>query len=338
MKIQIKKPLIVMFVFTVVSVVFISDQYLNCVPHPTPPRKIEQDHKRISLTHLWSLTLPLDNAKNAFPLPMSDQKLYAMTACGQVYVLDLETGTPELLTSVPLSPKMMLYDAPQKQLYITAGDSFIALDATSGATHWDQYFSFFERNYTPIYLTNDGLLLVDSYRKKFYRVDKTTGSLQQLEAPNNTIYLEGDVAYLKSEENQIYAKTLSEDKLLWQRTESTRVCEFHLISNDYFSIGCEKQLVIHKQNGKLIWQSPIILASNTFFYENALYALGVDAMLYRFDPASKDTAPLLQFEGTDFVPMLMQSYIQINDTFLALYFQDTNLLSVYKVVPDMNER
>src|SRR5258708_7876639 len=98
---------------------------------------------------------------------------------------------------------------------------------------------------------------------------------------------------------------------------------------------CIRLTAIDRQTGAVVWANLSIgLASNVAEASGILYALDYNGQLWLFDVNSGETIGKVQFEepkghlimGPD---ALGGSYLAVTQNTLAIYFQDTHVLSTF---------
>jgi len=210
----------------------------------------------------WTFTGATDRWV-AKPL-MINNKLFAVNADGNLYILDLQDGrTVKEATVVKLGGRLWAQPITDgERIYITSLDhSVIAVDANTYDILWHENLGGAVPGSTV--LGEDGMLYVGSLASQLERFDPATGNHQSvLDAENwvwSTPALDGDTLYFGDVDGNFYSYNTSTGSLNWKPVKPDgAITASPLVQNDHILLATESgSLIALGRDGKTLWKEEI---------------------------------------------------------------------------------
>jgi len=210
----------------------------------------------------WTFTGATDRWV-AKPL-MINNKLFAVNADGNLYILDLQDGrTVKEATVVKLGGRLWAQPITDgERVYITSLDhSVIAVDANTYDILWHENLGGAVPGSTV--LGEDGMLYVGSLASQLERFDPATGNHQSvLDAENwvwSTPALDGDTLYFGDVDGNFYSYNTSTGSLNWKPVKPDgAITASPLVQNDHILLATESgSLIALGRDGKTLWKEEI---------------------------------------------------------------------------------
>ncbi|HEX6036267.1 MAG TPA: PQQ-binding-like beta-propeller repeat protein, partial [Anaerolineales bacterium] len=200
----------------------------------------------------------------AAPLVM-ENKLFAVNADGNLYVIDLQDGRSSKEPTVVELDGGRLWSRPTtygERVYITSLDHYvIAIDANSYDVIWREDLG----GAVPgsAVLGEDGSLYVGSLASQLEKFDPVTGNRETvLEAENwvwSTPSLDGDTLYFSDVDGNFYSYNTSGGGLNWEPIQPDGpVTASPLVREDYIVLATESGSVYAiSRDGKVLWSQKV---------------------------------------------------------------------------------
>jgi hypothetical protein len=315
----------IVLVSSVVVWYFVPPGY--CLQYTDTTRPLQYDSARIRMEHRWTAEIPVDNAASTPDIALSADQLFVLSFCGFLYAIDIDSQETQWTHHTATPPRSLRYDTGTEQVYATAGSYLSAYNTETGAEIWAQHFPVH-----PVWLypfdNENGLFYIGN--PGFYRVRNATGSARRIDdAPE----LEGEVRFF--DETTAFVQTDDETRaieiatqlLLWKLPIG---CGLRYIGGDYLLLNCKNPVVVNKRSGMIVWRSPAELFSNVVAENGYIFALDGEARLHIVNTRSSSESFVLEFEKPASVLDFYNNHIAVYGSHLAVYFQDTNRLSLYE--------
>ena len=208
----------------------------------------------------------------AAPLIVED-KLFAVNADGNLYILDLQDGQSEKeATVVRLGGRLWSQPTTDgERIYITSLDhSVVAVDANSYDVLWQKDLGGAVPGSAVV--AEDGTLYVGSLASRLERFDPATGEHQSVVDAENWVWstpsLDGETLYFGDIDGNIYSFNTSTGNLNWNPvkpdgpvTASPLVREDHILvateSGSIFALDRDGQVLWTEEIGGKIYTTPV---------------------------------------------------------------------------------
>jgi outer membrane protein assembly factor BamB len=203
----------------------------------------------------------------AAPLVL-DNKLFAVNADGNLYILDLQDGqSVKEATAVELGGR--LWSSPTtdgERVYITSLDhSVLAVDASTHEIVWHEDLS----GAVPgsAVFSEDGSLYVGSLDSKLEKFDSATGNHQSVVDAENWVWsspsLDGDTLYFGDVDGNLYSFNTSTGSLNWKPLKpddstTASITASPLVRDEYILFATESGSIFAvDRDGKVLWDEEV---------------------------------------------------------------------------------
>ncbi|HJR80184.1 MAG TPA: PQQ-binding-like beta-propeller repeat protein [Anaerolineales bacterium] len=230
----------------------------------------------------------------ASPLVIDD-KLFAVNADGNLYILDLQDGRSSKEATVVELNGGRLWSQPTtdgERVYITSLDhNVIAVDANTYEVVWNEVLSgAVPGSAVP---SEDGFLYVGSLASKLEKFDPSTGNHEPVVDAENWVWstpsLDGDTLYFSDVDGNFYSYNTSTGSPNWKAikpdgpiTASPLVREEHILlateSGSIFAIDQDGKVLWSEEVGGKIYTTPIAAGDLTIVapLETEFYLAALD--------------------------------------------------------------
>jgi len=200
--------------------------------------------------------------------------------------------------------------------------------------------------FTP-YMMSNGDLIASITSRGFVKINPETGDIgEDISLPDNSYVVSGD-GFWRMSNNRLIAQYLQPMAQVWQSEyqgfigcclEQVEITSDHILLNFSSNI-----IALDRESGTLAWQvSNKQVVSNFVVQNDKVIFLDVNATLYVVGESSGDIFATIQFapplanarDIANSTNMIGSSLLVGIDDMVAIYFGDTNIISVYRV--DMN--
>jgi outer membrane protein assembly factor BamB len=204
----------------------------------------------------------------AAPLVL-ENKLFAVNADGNLYVLDLQDGQSSKQATVVELDAGRLWSQPitdGERVYITSLDhSVIAVDVNTYEVTWHENLG----GAVPgsAVLSEDGALYVGSLASQLEKFDAATGNHEAVVDAQNWVWstpsLDGDTLYFGDVSGNLYSYNTSTNKLNWNpvkpdTSETASITASPVVRDDHILIATESGLIYAiGRDGKVIWSQEV---------------------------------------------------------------------------------
>lgn len=200
----------------------------------------------------------------AAPLVL-DNKLFAVNADGNLYILDLQDGQSAKDATVVEIDGGRLWSQPAtdgERVYVTSLDhSVIAVDANTYEVVWHEDLGVAVPG--SAVLSEDGMLYVGSLASRLEKFDPATGNHQSvLDAKNwvwSTPSLDGDTLYFGDVDGNFYSFNTSTASLNWNPIKPDGpITASPLVREEHILLATESgSIYAVDRNGKVLWSEAV---------------------------------------------------------------------------------
>lgn len=335
-----------------------SSQDYDCIQETTSPRAVIDSS--IDVQNLWSMKIRMLN----FRIPETamvinnDLLILADSACKQVVAFDLLKG--EKVWDRDIVGYSITNDPIRdNRIYVTeisgSDRQLWALRASTGQTIWINNHLKNQRTGLSISIEPNGDIYfyagATNWSYNIYSLDAATGDIEtELEMPERAmLYSEG--RFWREFGTGIASFDAGNFQMLWDWNTNVTLGAVMIRPNfveNYLLVqkGGEvsRLYVLDKSDGELLWDlGETVLVSNVVESEGVVYALTHTARLLILNLATGELIHEIQFtipEVTDYEEHLLtgpgligSSWLAVSENIVAVYFQDTETLSVMEIEP-----
>lgn len=319
----------------------------RCSINPSLQRAISS--ASFPMSHIWSARLFVDNGSATTPLVSTTDALIVGKFCNKVVSLDIATGEIMWFSTSMRTPTSIIADDENTKLYVSHSGGISALSISDGTRVWSNESNIFIRNSHPIQEQPDTSLVVYVAGGGFWDIDPDTGQVERLSMlSDDTIAFFDDIAFTrKPGANFVEAINIATGRSLWEVGGLRRCClstfnDVPQVLDNLLVLRWNQEntrpVVIDINTGQIVWQATNDMIISNIVVENEIvYALTAKAELLLISAQDGSTLGAIEFEEPEESRLLYQSgaiggsWLNVKDNRLAIYFQDTNVLSVYEV-------
>jgi hypothetical protein len=319
------------FLFVTYGILF---QY-NCSANVTNPRTILSS--TVHLTHQWSKKISVNRFSAGTNILVTPKEVLVGTCSTlQGFALD---GTLNWASPVGYVYSINA-DYVRNKVYVSSADGLVSLSLDDGTIVWKNSSSALYRTGHPIQITKSGNLFIHLGGRGIWEVDSSSGKiLQRLDISQSTVSLVID-------ENSLYG--LDDPYIIkynrftgstqWKQDVKKRLpnlARFNPILTDIsfnylYGINVFSLVALDISNGEIEWEinKPKIV-SNVAFDGTNIFLLNENSQLMFIDPVSGTANNYVSFVSNQSPAGMVGSFVAVEGKIVAIYFGDTNTLSVY---------
>lgn len=281
-------------------------------------------------------------------LVYEDSLIIADYTRGATVAFDLESGTTNWSVAMQ-GVSTLITDIPRNRIYTATIHGSLreifAIDAHTGATLWYNGEQNNQHNgFDPILLENGDLVAYGTLSKTMRHLNTESGVFEEeihYVAPQ-VIWPTGYAWQIRN--NYLFAIEPLTDRVVWQATEpGPRYCCIWNVQpdDDIFLTNLGADIVVYDiASGVLLWKTEgIHVVGYGALTEDTIYALDVGAKLHLLEAATGQELKVVQFQpaapGHDSTygssESISSSLIAAKSDIVAIYFGDTDTLSVYRI-------
>jgi outer membrane protein assembly factor BamB len=325
--------LILVLVFAAIVATYIvsssSDKY--CDIKPIRPRSIISS--TIPVRDLWAVKIGIAPWKQIVSTP----ELLITANCRDVSGFNMASG--KLLwhlqqNSMINSVGYLTYDHRSHQVYGQVDPwGLFSISPVDGKVLWVNQDNRFAKRFTKTYLVGSDQVIAQIDNSGWY-LDTATGKLlDQLATTANVPVLYLDSVVITASSDSLEAIDSTSGALIWATQlgstgglGSITVIDYMLL----FKLG-SKFLAVDKRTGNLIWSYiSSTIVSNPVVNNSIVYVLDDNGTVLMLRVTDGVVVGNIQFEPPNSAANLANSWISAWDGIVAVYFQDTQSLSVIK--------
>jgi outer membrane protein assembly factor BamB len=296
----------------------------------------------IKYVHLWDYqtTFIYSDSFNT----SSDVILFAEGDCYRIVALDIETGDTKWIYSSYDSPNSIAVDVNRGNIYAELRTRELVALNEDGVKIWRNNILRGQRGgFTP-YMMSTGDLIASISLRGFVKINSETGDIGEgISLPDNSYLVSGD-RFWRMNNNQLIAHYLHPTAEVWRSEYQgfTACClEQVEITSDHILLNFSSNVIaLDKETGTLVWQTSTEQVVSNFVVQNdKVIFLDVDATLHIVEESSGNTFATIQFappfaNARDIANsgnVIGSSLLVSIEDMVAIYFGDTNMISVYRL-------
>lgn len=261
---------------------------------------------------------------------------------------DLSSGRLEWSTLMEGSSNTIL-DSSQEQIYISnihgSLREMYRIDANTGDVIWyNGEQNGTRERYTPIFIADNQLIAISSFQS-VRELDINTGELGEiLNIGEGSFYSTNYLWQWQYHRSNLTAVDVNTGNIFWQ-TDALHTYSYHIqdiqLDNKVVVVDTGLDLIAFSlESGDLLWTtSEINLVGFSILTSGRLYVLDLSARLHIIDAISGSEYGYIQFEPPEAGhdnhlfggESISSSQIIANQNVIAIYFGDTDKLTVYQV-------
>lgn len=302
----------------------------------------------INYEHLWDYrtTFVYSDSLNK----SSDFMFFSEGDCYRVVALDMETGNIKWTYSSYHLPRYIAVDINRGNIYVELLQTkeLVALNA-DGIEIWRNNILRGQRGGFRPYMMSNGNLIASISSRGFVKINSETGDIgEDISLSDNSYLVTGDRFWYMNN-NQIIAHYLQPTTQVWRSEyqgfigcclEQVEITSDHILLNFSSNI-----IALDRETGTLDWQtSNEQIVSNFVVQRDKVIFLDVNANLHIVEESSGNTFATIQFappvqkarDIANSTNMIGSSLLVSVDDMVAIYFGDTNIISVYRIEMSSN--
>lgn len=303
--------------------------------------------ENVNVQNLWNMKIRISYGPESSSYIAVDDDLLLLSdsACNKIAAFDLETG--HSVWERGLAGNAVLVDPIRSHVvYFVeiygSGTLLWAFNSQTGQRLWKNDTLNGQRIGLSVNIESGGeiQLYAGSWntRQKLYYVNPNTGEFAtEINLPSGTLLYHDGISLMQNEA-ALQAASIELGKDLWRWEEwqwsSNLMVRPIIKDNQVFVKNIGKLAALDLISGTELWRySDDLIASNLAFYGEKIYFLTYSNSLVILDVETGNEITRLEFvEPTSKEhDSLADSYIAVEENVIAIYFQDTQTLSVMKI-------
>lgn len=313
---------------------------ITVAPVETSPRMIARG--TLTILPLWAQRLPVPADGYGTRLIAQDDVIVAAKPFGRVAAFDASAGR-QVWSVDGIDPiDGLVADPVAQRVYVNAANSIAALSLRTGERHLIIESEHFTRSINQPQVRPNGSVIVylDDDIRTLNLTHHAVG--ESLGLPGSVILTDLNIAIAQENNSTtLVASDTMTNEPVWQTDIGGYCC---LDSVPYVEAGRlvfhtpapgapPQPVIVDTQTGVVIWQheGEDAVVSNIEIAGGVGYALTDAAQLVTFDARTGSLLDRVSFQAPARNADLTGSWVAVDDETLAVYFQDTNTLAVYRL-------
>jgi outer membrane protein assembly factor BamB len=319
---------------------------VNCkISHVDARKVINSD---FDVRELWSLDAKVPNFSSYSPLAISDNILIVAQRCDEVTGINLDKGDIVWYSETVVTASDLALDTRNNQIYISAQEQVRAINISTGQTNWVNQSQILKKNSPPVRVLPSGKVIAYARYAGIRYLNPSNGVLTDaISLPKGTFLLDDGVAFAVADKGAIQAFDLNLNKVIWKSgniLDSTLSLEnMRPDTQENLLILRETSFLSHvifvdKNTGEKLWDtSTNRIVSNVYIYNDHAYMLTDNAELLVLNSQTGAQVGTIEFAAAIPAELLYSekgiggSWVAAVDDMIFVYFQDTDVLSAYKI-------
>ena len=257
-------------------------------------------------------------------------------------LISLDTLTGQEQWRVDTSPQSFANDA--QFIYIgISWNQIAAYEITSGDVVWSESLRD-ARNFT--HLIADGEMLhVGSATSNYYRLDKSTGAVDQIIKTTFDFFIEDGIIYTTAP--FMTAKHENSDNIIWQTDLGNPVAINPVLTDNFIILKTQfggwpigQGHILDRQTGVILWETePDSVISNLAISDEIVYYLTENAKLHAVDIYTGDKLDAVSFESkiTEADLVNRNFMVAADEGIVVIYMGDSQQMFSLKFDPSLAE-
>lgn len=297
----------------------------------------------IDSTNLWSIQLGIPE----YGIQIVDSLLIAShTMCNEVLAFDERSGNL-VWSKVYSGPQSIVVDEGRKRVYIFGlwawKRELLALNTKTGDEIWLNNSLNNERGAISTYVLPDGRIFALSAHG-LLSVNPDTGQFGNalsLSLPRTSLPLIQNGWFWSLSDSGLEARDIDTGQVVWNSQyhglSGCCLAQVYVGEHTLFLLHAGHLEALERQSGTLLWKfDEKTIVSNIVVTNNVLYGLSDDGTLLLLSVLTGNTLGYIRFQpplsnAQESSPKLNGSQIVAREEWIAIYFADGELLSVYTI-------
>jgi outer membrane protein assembly factor BamB len=300
----------------------------------------------LNIKPLWTVQIGIDWGSSNRQIVSTPDLLIVANTCYRVTALSWKMGRVTW-NSEEVPHFALTIDQQRNRIYVEASGEIRALSISDGKTLWINKSQRFDHTSHSVQLLATGQVL--TYVDGVWNIDPANGVLgpSSLRLPPYTqLYCDG-VAYT-IEVRRIRAIAVPTGKPLWVTPTDERGSMIGYVDdctedNPLIVKWGAWLTAVDRQSGRILWDlEDRLIISNVVVDNGLIYVLDADANLIVLNAKDGSLRGKVQFEPPKKSELLYEpgaiggSSLAVNNSLIAIYFQDTHILSVLDTGKSLN--
>ena len=299
----------------------------------------EVENSTLSYESRWSRQAGIDNRE--VNIVIADSLVIIPDGnCDEIVAFDKQSGETKWRDSVSVALGRVVFDEQRNLIYVTKRSirELVAYRLADGKRQWSNRSYFGERIGMAVQdIISEGQVFLQADTHGIVPINSDDGSYgESLNTIGDPIAYSGDLYISRDSGRMISAIDYPSNEVLWSFSSNSIECcldEHVVFTAQQVIVRIGGTLyVFDKDTGEVEWlvESPSI-ASNPFISEDIVFILDSTANLRLLNLSDGTEIGNIQFEVPHDPDEVEGSWIAISDNYVAIYFQDTKILSVMEV-------